>query len=78
MNWRTVRRIEKHLHPESVRVFGGESVVSVFSDALSRSPDMAVAVAAIKALTGVVNSSQAQTMMGLEKDLKDAADSLIR
>ena len=57
---------------------GGESVVRIFSDALSRSPDMAVAVAAIKALTEVVNSSQAQTMMGLEKDLKDAADSLIR
>ena len=39
---------------------------------------MAVAVAAIKALTEVVKSSQAHTMMGLEKDLKDAADSLIR
>ena len=39
---------------------------------------MAVAVAAIKALTEVVKLSQAHTMMGLEKDLKDAADSLIR
>lgn len=57
---------------------GGESVVRAFNDALSRAPDMAVAVAAIKALTEVVKSSQAHTMMGLEKDLKDAADSLIR
>ena len=39
---------------------------------------MAVAVAAIKALTNVVTHSQAQTMMGLEKDLKDAAASLMR
>lgn len=39
---------------------------------------MAVAVAAIKALTEVVKLSQAHTMMGLGKDLKDAADSLIR
>ncbi len=57
---------------------GGESVVRAFNDALSRAPDMAVAVAAIKALTEVVKSSHAHTMMGLEKDLKDAADSLIR
>lgn len=57
---------------------GGESVVREFHDALSRSPDMAVAVAAIKALTQVVVHSKAQTMMGLEKDLKDAADSLTR
>lgn len=39
---------------------------------------MAVAVAAIKALTNVVVRSEAQTMMGLEKDLKEAAASLIR
>ena len=49
-----------------------------FHEALGRSPDMAVAVAAIKALTNVVTHSQAQTMMGLEKDLKDAAASLMR
>lgn len=53
-------------------------MVRSFNDALSRSPDMAVAVAAIKALTEVVRSSQAHTMMGLEKDLKDAADSLMQ
>ena len=57
---------------------GNESVVGEFHEALNRSPDMAVAVAAIKALTNVVVRSQAQTMMGLEKDLKDAAASLIR
>jgi translation initiation factor eIF-2B subunit alpha len=39
---------------------------------------MAVAVAAIKALTGVIKNSTAQTMMGLEKELKDAAASLQR
>ena len=53
-------------------------MVRAFNDALSRAPDMAVAVAAIKALTEVVRSSHSHTMMGLEKDLKDAADSLIR
>lgn len=37
---------------------------------------MAVAVAAIRALTSVVKNSSAQTMMGLEKELKDAAASL--
>lgn len=39
---------------------------------------MAVAVAAIKALTGVIKNSNAQTMMGLEKELKDAAAALLR
>lgn len=39
---------------------------------------MAVAVAAIKALTGVIKRSTAQTMMGLEKELKDAAAALQR
>jgi hypothetical protein len=34
--------------------------------------------AVTKALVQVVTHSKAQTMMGLEKDLKDAADSLIR
>ena len=43
-----------------------------------RSSDMAVAVAAIKALTGVIKNSTAQTMMGLEKELKDAAAALQR
>lgn len=39
---------------------------------------MAVAVAAIRALTGVIRNSEAQTMMGLERELKDAAASLQR
>jgi translation initiation factor eIF-2B subunit alpha len=55
-----------------------ESVVREFHDALARAPDMAVAVAAIKALTSVIKHSSAQTMMGLEKELKDAAAALQR
>lgn len=39
---------------------------------------MAVAVAAIRALTGMIKNSNAQTMMGLEKELKDAAAALQR
>jgi len=39
---------------------------------------MAVAVAAIRALTSVIRNSGAQTMMGLEKELKDAAAALQR
>jgi translation initiation factor eIF-2B subunit alpha len=39
---------------------------------------MAVAVAAIKSLTSVIKNSTAQTMMGLEKELKDAAAALQR
>jgi translation initiation factor eIF-2B subunit alpha len=37
---------------------------------------MAVAVAAIKALTYAIGNSTASTMMELEKELKAAADSL--
>ncbi|BDA47107.1 Translation initiation factor eIF-2B subunit alpha [Coccomyxa sp. Obi] len=57
---------------------GTEMVVRKFHDALARSPDTAVAVAAIKALTTVIERSTATTMMGLEKELKDAASSLER
>ncbi|RMZ54930.1 hypothetical protein APUTEX25_000447 [Auxenochlorella protothecoides] len=39
---------------------------------------MAVAVAAITALTSVIRSSSASTVMGLEKELKDAANALQR
>ncbi len=49
-----------------------------FADGLGRAPDMAVAVAAIRALTGLIAASGAQTMMGLEKELKDAAAALQR
>ncbi|GBF99985.1 translation initiation factor eIF-2B subunit alpha [Raphidocelis subcapitata] len=54
------------------------AVVKEFADGLGRSPDLAVAVAAIRALTGVIKNSGAQTMMGLEKELKDAAAALQR
>lgn len=54
------------------------AVVKEFADGLARSPDMAVAVAAIRALTSVIKNSGAQTMMGLEKELKDAAAALQR
>ncbi|KAL4440747.1 hypothetical protein ABPG77_000456 [Micractinium sp. CCAP 211/92] len=53
-------------------------VVREFHEALARSSDMAVAVAAIQALTTVIKNSTAQTMMGLERELKDAAASLQR
>lgn len=55
-----------------------ESVVREFHEALARSSDMAVAVAAIQALTSVIRSSSATTVMGLEKELKDAASALQR
>jgi translation initiation factor eIF-2B subunit alpha len=85
-----------------------DMVVREFHEALARSPETAVAVAAIKvsgllgpaamhevtaallscwtwfliscaqALTSVVERSQATTMMGLEKELKEAAHSLER
>lgn len=53
-----------------------DGIVQEFHEALQRSPDTAVAVGAIKALTSVIRKSSAQTMMGLEKELKDAAASL--
>ena len=39
-------------------------------------PDLAMAVAAIKALTGVIKRSEASTMMGLEIELRKAAELL--
>jgi translation initiation factor eIF-2B subunit alpha len=53
-------------------------VVKEFNDSLRESKDMAVAVAAIRALTSVIRNSNALTMMGLEKELKDAALALQR
>lgn len=55
-----------------------ELVVREFHAALARAPDMAVAVAAIRALTGVIARSSARTMMGLERELRDAAAALQR
>jgi hypothetical protein len=53
-----------------------DAVVREFHEALARSSDMAVAVAAIQALTTVIKNSTSTTMMGLERELKDAAASL--
>jgi translation initiation factor eIF-2B subunit alpha len=53
-------------------------VVRDYHAALARAPDMAVAVAAIRALTGVIARSPARTMMGLERELRDAAAALQR
>ena len=53
-------------------------VVREFHEALARSSDMAVAVAAIHALTIVIRKSSATTMMGLEREIKDGASSLQR
>ena len=39
-------------------------------------PQLAMAVAAIKALTAVIKHSQATTMMGLEKELQEASECL--
>jgi hypothetical protein len=52
-------------------------VIKEFNDA-QKSPDTAVAVAAIKALTAVIRSSSATTLMGLSAELKDAAGALQR
>ena len=41
-----------------------------------RSPDVAVAVAAIKALTQVIRHSSATTLMGLVKEVEEAASAL--
>lgn len=52
--------------------------VREFHDALSKSSDVAVAVAAIRALTTVIRNSAAQTIMGLSKELEEAAQALQR
>jgi len=55
-----------------------DPVVREYLSALNSDEDMAVAVAAIKALTCAIANSAASTMMELEKELKAAADSLRR
>lgn len=66
----------------SVRSWGREvvrekpfNVIHEF-DSWRKSPDLAEAVAAIKALTAVIKRSEATTMMGLEVELKNASDTL--
>ena len=51
------------------------SVIEEFNN-WRRQPDLAEAVAAIRALAAVIRSSQATTMMQLEIELKKASDSL--
>jgi hypothetical protein len=51
-------------------------VVSDFNRYMSESPEMAIAVAAIQALTRVVSRSASNTMMELQIELKAAADRL--
>ena len=51
------------------------NVTSAFLEYL-QDPDVAVAVAVIKALTGVIYRSEATTMMQMEAELQDAAQQL--
>eukprot|EP00238_Polyblepharides_amylifera_P003464 CAMPEP_0196575010 /NCGR_PEP_ID=MMETSP1081-20130531/4588_1 /TAXON_ID=36882 /ORGANISM="Pyramimonas amylifera, Strain CCMP720" /LENGTH=350 /DNA_ID=CAMNT_0041893187 /DNA_START=70 /DNA_END=1122 /DNA_ORIENTATION=- len=51
-------------------------VVQKFLEALESDKDMAVAVAAIKALTFTIQTSKASTMMELEKELKWSSEAL--
>ncbi|KNA21405.1 hypothetical protein SOVF_043150 [Spinacia oleracea] len=53
----------------------GESVIEEFNS-WRKQPDLAEAVAAIRALASVIRSSKATTMMELEIELKKASDSL--
>ena len=57
---------------------GSESVSYVVEEfnKYRSDPDLAMAVAAIKALTGVIKRSEASTMMGLEIELRKAAELL--
>lgn len=55
-----------------------DAVVREFHEGLARSTDIAVAVAAIQALTSVIKKSTATTMMGINQELSDAAKSLQR
>lgn len=55
-----------------------EIALREFHEALAKGTDIAVAVAAIRALTAVIRRSSAQTMMGLGKELEEAAQALQR
>ncbi|XP_022724529.1 translation initiation factor eIF-2B subunit alpha-like [Durio zibethinus] len=57
---------------------GGEKAFSVIGEFNSwrKQPDLAEAVAAIRALAAVIRASQATTMMELEIEIKKASDSL--
>jgi len=51
-------------------------VVRDFMDALDENEDLAVAVAAIRALTAVIERSSASTMHGIERELRGASEAL--
>ncbi|KFK35689.1 hypothetical protein AALP_AA4G024400 [Arabis alpina] len=67
-----VRRYPDHDLMVSERPF---SVIEEF-DSWRQQPDLAEAVAAIRALAAVIRSSEAKTMMELEIELKKASDTL--
>jgi translation initiation factor eIF-2B subunit alpha len=52
--------------------------VKEYYEITAKQPDVAIAVAAIRALTSVIANSGATTMMGLERELKEAAAALQR
>eukprot|EP00245_Coleochaete_scutata_P004667 TRINITY_DN17479_c2_g1_i1.p1 TRINITY_DN17479_c2_g1~~TRINITY_DN17479_c2_g1_i1.p1 ORF type:complete len:426 (+),score=83.93 TRINITY_DN17479_c2_g1_i1:18-1295(+) len=57
------------------RISRSFSVIDDFNHWRSN-PELAVAVAAVKALCGVIKQSDSTTMMGLEKELKQASETL--
>lgn len=64
--------------PASLTAINPEGVVREFHDLMNRSGDVAVAVAAIAALTSVIRASESSTIMGLERELREAAAALQR
>lgn len=58
--------------------FGANAVISEFHSILTRSTDIAVAVAAVKVLTGLIERSSSTTIMELHEELSEAATSLQR
>lgn len=72
-----VSRFPDEVPPENASSDSGKtfSVINEF-DNWRKQPDLAEAVAAIRALASVIRSSEATTMMQLEIELKKASDSL--
>lgn len=52
------------------------AVIEEFERWQAAHPDLALASAAIHALTGAIRGSQASTMMGLEREMRDACATL--
>jgi hypothetical protein len=55
-----------------------DRLVKEYQTCTRDNPKMAVATVAIKTLTSLIVNSQATTMMGLEKEIKEAAAALQR